>query len=155
MIIRIIKKDLLCIPMAWARSSSTNPSPLFLLPSSNNVTRFLSFLFSFFSFLFFCFFLLTSYFSSHLVSFFPLSLGFFSPHSPSLCLLFFFLLTCLKKNSADGIGSGLDNAIISTVNASSMVIESGDSMGWLAPRFVYSLAFASSSSSSSPPSSSS
>jgi len=46
------------------------------------------------------------------------------------------------KNSVDGIGSGLDNAVVQTANASSAVVEAGDSMGWLAPRFVYILAFA-------------
>jgi len=46
------------------------------------------------------------------------------------------------KHSPDGIGSGLDNAVVQTANGSSVVVEAGDSMGWLAPRFVYILAFA-------------
>lgn len=44
--------------------------------------------------------------------------------------------------SSDGIGSGLDNAVVQKTTNSSVVVEAGDSNGWLAARFVYLLAFA-------------
>lgn len=47
------------------------------------------------------------------------------------------------KSSPDGIGSGLDNAVVQKTTKESVVMEAGDSNGWLAARFVYLLAFAS------------
>jgi len=44
--------------------------------------------------------------------------------------------------SSDGIGSGLDNAVVQKTTNSSVVVEAGDANGWLAARFVYLLAFA-------------
>jgi len=44
--------------------------------------------------------------------------------------------------SSDGIGSGLDNAVVQRTTDSSVVVEAGDANGWLAARFVYLLAFA-------------
>lgn len=46
------------------------------------------------------------------------------------------------KSSADGIGSGLDNAVIQKTSTESVVVETGDAAGWLTARFVYLLAFA-------------
>lgn len=44
--------------------------------------------------------------------------------------------------TSDGIGSGLDNAVVQKTNNISVVVEAGDANGWLAARFVYLLAFA-------------